>query len=243
MAIKAQCDRCGALAEVIAREGRGGVQIPEDWREVKMRHPSDTAVVHQVRQLCPRCVTAFAQFFDGDGAVDGLLEKASLTPVDEEHEGWAGHLAPPEPEEEHEHDFDRLHGLCRCGSSYGDVMARTAALNGEVDDRDGVDVLRFAGVDPAAPFGGRIPVGQKTATCPAVDAKTCLGVYTRGELHQHMEREHGVAVAPDSDGCPFCGNIMKKSAVGAHIAQEHPGDWQAWSDEKNWPGRGGRRAD
>lgn len=231
--MKSECDRCGKQEETPncgAAVSMFGPRLPEGWRRVLL--PQEMAEVQGERkELCPACLAALRQFFEGDGAVPGLLEPETLDAVDPEQAGrdmWpepdAEGLEEPEPEEgEHEHDFDRLHGICRCGSTYGDVMRRTAELNGQT----------FVGVDPAAPFGQRIPVGSKTAPCPNADEGRCPGVYTRGALHQHMEAVHGVRVSAESDACPFCPEIMKSGRLGQHIARQHPGHWQAWVDEQD----------
>jgi hypothetical protein len=133
------------------------VKLPEGWW--RMPVPPPVVAFDGCRELCPKCVNALALFFTGDGAVAGLLEPESLAHAEAEYRLGTGaaamepegctcpqpvpetppcpiHDLPPlgepdaEPEHEHEHNFDRLHGLCRCGSTYQDVLDRTAALNG-----------------------------------------------------------------------------------------------------------------
>lgn len=315
MAIKAECDRCGAQepAPEQIRVLPGWRVLPKAWERVIIQAETE-GVQGERKELCPACVAALRLFFEGDGAVPGLLEPATLDAVvrpedagralwpvpdaEPEPQGCIAHGGPdcicltdveveqqkwhpdtphdfvgdedtctvvracpvtwgefrawkksavpvpvplwgtspePEPEHEmapeeedegreHEHDFGPGNmARCACGSMYSDVLARTEALNGPVS---------FAGADPAAPFGQRIPVGSKTAPCPEGGRGLCAGVYTRGALHQHMQTEHGIKLSSGSDGCPFCPEICTISLLGSHIAQQHPGDWQAWVDSR-----------
>lgn len=150
-----RCDRCGAEVTEEKPKGTGvfsfaaGGPLPREWRRVAFPEPDGSA---WGRELCPSCVNALRMFLEGDGAVPGLLEADALAmaercscpkpqapvppcPVhaaDPEDEPEPQHEKAPEEDDggrEHEHMFDRMHGLCRCGSTYEDVLARTKALN------------------------------------------------------------------------------------------------------------------
>jgi hypothetical protein len=61
----------------------------------------------------------------------------------------------------------------------------------------------------------------------------CPGIFRRGLFHEHMERWHGVPVHRDSEPCPICPDILPGGRLGEHIANMHPGDWQAWENKRN----------
>lgn len=83
--IKAECDRCGKQAETlngtvkmaVGLLSRVEVPLPKDWRrvEVPALEPEEVA---ERKELCPGCVNALRAFFEGDGAVPGLLEPETL---------------------------------------------------------------------------------------------------------------------------------------------------------------------
>lgn len=245
-----RCDRCGDEHREEKRPSSSvwsaPVKLPRAWRRVAFPEPDGSA---WNRELCERCVNALRLFLVGDGAVPGLLEHDALvaaecmcpkpqepTPpcpihgLEPEEEPEPEHeKAPPEDDggREHEHLFVHSIGPCRCGSTYEDVLARTAALN---DPRPNLT----ARAEKIA--SGRIPVGEKLATCPEGDGR-CSGMYERGDFHGHMQRCHGVKVMDGSRKCPYCPDVASSMLeLGPHIAKEHPGDWQAWVDGGQHPG-------
>jgi hypothetical protein len=232
--IKAQCDRCGKQEDtpggVVNIRGRGLVEqqafprLPKGWRRIEVP-AAEVGAMASTKETCSACLDALRAFYSGDGAVAGLLEPETLERV----------------EEEHEHDFDRLHGMCRCGSTYADVLERTATMN-----KDGVEVAESdprpnlterarkiaTGKATVSEAAGLLAVGEMTAPCPNAGDDFCDGTYQRGEFHWHMRSVHGVPVAEGSQPCPFCSSIYPGEKLGAHIADEHPGEWQAWADKR-----------
>lgn len=88
--IKAECDRCGKQETVIGGErmkimlpapfGAYAPRLPANWKRVGI--PADEEGIQGERkELCAECVNALRAFFEGDGAVPGLLEPENLPRV------------------------------------------------------------------------------------------------------------------------------------------------------------------
>ncbi|AWY07546.1 hypothetical protein SEA_LAZERLEMON_63 [Streptomyces phage LazerLemon] len=320
--IKAECDRCGKQKETEGAErvrivlpqpfGAYMPRLPEGWRRVALP-AEDEAVQGERKELCAECVNALRKFFEGDGAVPGLLEPETLDDVDADlctcpqpqvprppcplhesveikqntimrpeclagqHEtdpagdpedpacrycgtlpdrpqGCIAHGGPDcicGPEEmrqlyhpERPHDFVGDEDTCTisrdCPVTWGEFTAWRKQNEPERVKRD--DRTRHctcAGVG----FGTEDcavhhPDGLEKGThlkCFRNDsgdtAGECPGIYRRGMFAEHMERWHGLKVAPETKPCPYCTHTERYiTELGPHIAKEHPGDWQAWID-------------
>lgn len=192
--ILVKCDRCGAEEETgdVTAGVPGGtlpgvfrkVVLPDAWQRAKV--PAEDGSAWE-KHLCPKCVNALRQFFQGDGAVDGLLSPSMLARAEET---------------EHTHNFDRLHGLCRCGSTYQDVLDRHP--------------LREAGLN-AIPAQG--------SGAAAVDRVMNEAVTDPGQLGQALWPD------PERfASCPFCPGVSKHTDLNEHIRLQHEDRWPEWAE-------------
>lgn len=262
--IKAECDRCGKQEETSGRAvemvinpllRRTEVRLPQLWHYVA-EPVDDEAVEWPRRALCPECVNALRQFFQGDGAVPGLLSMEVLEVVErtgclcpkpvEPTPPCPVHTGPPELDHDTpECPFCPLPGYQLTNEhvreEHPDRWDEWAELEG-VDPRPNLTERArkiTAGEMRVSEASQMIPVGQTWAVCPNASDTTCAGTYRRGEFHDHMKFAHGVPVAVDSEPCPYCPDIHPGSKLGAHIAKAHPGQWELWRSESVQRNRGG----
>ncbi|WIC89213.1 hypothetical protein SEA_BOGOTA_63 [Streptomyces phage Bogota] len=238
--IKAECDRCGTQKEtdgltlaipMLARPG-----LPEGWRRVVIP-AADEAVQGERKELCERCVNALRQFFEGDGAVPGLLEPESLERVtvhlEETGEPGAEYRVTaidgctcPQPEEPRPpcslHERPNLTARAEKIATGG---------NGVRSERCTCSGVGFGTEDCVPHHPDGLEKGTHLKCFQDAGEGECPGIYRRGMFAEHMSRWHRVPVAEKSKPCPYCATIASGiMELGPHIAAEHPGDWQAWID-------------
>lgn len=250
--IKAECDRCGTQEQTPGSQvsifgPMSKTKLPDGWRRVGIPEP-DPAVQGDVKELCPRCLDALRKFFEGDGAVPGLLEPEALEDVfrDAVRAGRNGCIAhggpdcicPPQTCLDGKHiTTEETHPRCvRCGASPFDAeadprpnlteRARKIAA-GELCVCAGVG---FGTEDCPAHHPNGVAEGTHLP-CQLNENGDCPGIFRRGMFPEHMERWHKVKVSERSRPCPYCPAFFDGIMLtGQHIAKEHPGDWQAWID-------------
>lgn len=269
--IMAKCDRCGTEEETSGRAvemvinpllRKTETRLPAGWHRVA-EPVDDERIEWPRRELCPACVTALRKFFEGDGAVPGLLSVETLDEKAEEfrdavraqRRGCIAHGGPDCvcPPEELSHDTPECPFCPRPGYQLTNDHVREvhpdrwdawAELEG-VDPRPNLTerARKMASgqrcVCAGAGFGTEDcpmhhPNGVAEGThlpCQMNESGECPGIFRRGMFPEHMERWHGVKIAPGSKPCPFCPEIVSgMMKIGQHIARAHPGDWQAWND-------------
>ncbi|AXH49452.1 hypothetical protein SEA_CROSBY_64 [Streptomyces phage Crosby] len=221
--IKAECDRCGKQAET---RGNASAKIsvmlpppftavlpklPEGWRRVELP-ADDERVQGERKELCEGCVNALRQFFEGDGAVPGLLEPESLPELMQtDREILATLEDDPRP---------NLTARAEQIASGGVRSERCTCAGAGFGTEDCV---------PHHPDG--LAKGTHLKCFQAAGEGECPGIYRRGMFAEHMSRWHRIPVAEKSKPCPYCATIASGiMELGPHIAAEHPGDWQAWID-------------
>ncbi|AWY07301.1 hypothetical protein SEA_HENOCCUS_63 [Streptomyces phage Henoccus] len=264
--IKAQCDRCGHQEPVEGAEtARIAVmlpppftaklpKLPADWRRVTIP-AEDEAVQHEVKELCGACVNALRQFFQGDGAVPGLLEPETLDQLTMDPVALRGGCTCPQPQEprppcplheqptvedvaemlrEHRPEGCIGHGGpdCVCEDPRPNLTERARKLAGGEKSRHCTCAgVGFGTEDCAVHHPDGLEKGTHLKCYQDPDGRECPGIYRRGMFVEHMDRWHGIPVDRESKPCPYCGNIESGiMKLGQHIAADHPGHWQAWID-------------
>lgn len=253
--IKAECDRCGKQKETDGQEkARISVMLPPPFAAIQPRLPEgwrrvvipaeDEAVQGERKELCAECVNALRQFFEGDGAVPGLLEPETLAAVEAAAAQCDG--CTHAPHAAGACSVVWMGDRCECDEPVGvdprpNLTARAEKIatggNGVRSERCTCAGVGF-GTEDCVPHH---PDGLEKGThlkCQQDDgAGECPGIYRRGMFPEHMERWHGIKVAEGSKACPYCPEIKKYiTELGPHIAKDHPGDWQAWIDGGQKPG-------
>lgn len=255
--IKAECDRCGKQEQTPGSQvsifgPMSKTKLPDGWRRVGIPEP-DPAVQGDVKELCPRCLDALRKFFEGDGAVPGLLESETLNGVEDVfrdavragRNGCIAHggpdcICPPETCDGCNH---ARHAAGECAVVYaGDRCECDEPLK---DPRPNLtERARKIAAGELCVCAG---VGFGTEDCPAHHPNgvaegthlpcqlnengDCPGIFRRGMFPEHMERWHKVKVSERSKPCPYCPAFFDGIMLtGQHIAKAHPGDWQAWID-------------
>jgi hypothetical protein len=238
--IKAECDRCGTQAET---RGNASAKIsvmlpppftavlpklPEGWRRVELP-ADDERVQGERKELCEGCVNALRRFFEGDGAVPGLLEPETLDAVAEEfrdavqaeRRGCVGHGGPD--------------CVCEDEDPRPNLTARAEKIatggNGVRSERCTCSGVGFGTEDCVPHHPDGLEKGTHLKCFQDAGEGECPGIYRRGMFAEHMSRWHRIPVAEKSKPCPYCATIASGiMELGPHIAAEHPGDWQAWID-------------
>src|ERR1044072_7691717 len=224
MAIMAKCDRCGFLADTDGRV-RGARPRRADRGHGVAEPVGDEAVERPVRHLCPECVNALRKFFQGDGEVPGLLSVETLEGI--------GEGTCPQPQEPRPlcpvHERVELEAAAPDPRPTLTERARKLA-GGEKSRHCTCAGAGFGTEDCAVHHPEGLEQGTHLKRYQDPDGRECPGLFRRGMFREHMERWHGIPVAEGSVQCPFCPTIEPGWKLGAHIAAEHPGDWQAWID-------------
>ncbi|UTN93069.1 hypothetical protein SEA_MARKY_66 [Streptomyces phage Marky] len=211
--IKAECDRCGSQEPTPDTGGKLtlGLQVktplPEDWREVIIPSTISDAIRATRKQICPSCCVALEAFFEGDGAVPGLLSVETLEAVEAARpDGCIAHGGPD----------------CICPDPRPNLTARAEVLS----SAEAMEAIRTG-----EKAGRLLPCPEKAA-----QGRECKGWYEQGKgFLAHLEEAHpglnAEGVANARHGCPYCAGAYKGVKLGEHIASEHPGEWEKWRSE------------
>ncbi|UTN91893.1 hypothetical protein SEA_STUFF_62 [Streptomyces phage Stuff] len=230
--IKAECDRCGKQKETDGGErvrvmlpqpfGAYLPKLPAGWERVVIP-AADEAVQGERKELCPECVNALRQFFEGDGKVPGLLEPESLPDASRTTTITVfGKLTP-----------DGLSVLGMDPDPRPNLTERAVkiATNGVRSERCTCAGVGFGTEDCVPHHPDGLEKGTHLKCQGDQGAGECPGIFRRGMFAEHMDRWHGVKVSEKAKPCPYCPEIFDGiMGLGPHIASTHPGDWQAWAD-------------